>query len=87
MWRHEVLHSVVNHRRIDGKDGVARSIPVEGSSRKHRCGRVRRLFGGVHQDLDRVTTRAGHYRVTRREPPTQTLSLYMSETDKSYSGA
>jgi hypothetical protein len=26
VWRRGVLHSVVNHRRIDGKDGVAASV-------------------------------------------------------------
>jgi hypothetical protein len=28
VWVHEVPHGVVNHPRIDGKDGVAGSIPV-----------------------------------------------------------
>jgi hypothetical protein len=28
-----VLHGVVNHRRIDGKDGVAGSIPAGGSTK------------------------------------------------------
>jgi hypothetical protein len=32
VWRRGVLHSVVNHRRIDGKDGVAGSIPAGGST-------------------------------------------------------
>jgi hypothetical protein len=27
-----VLHGVVNHRRIEGKDGVAGSIPAGGST-------------------------------------------------------
>jgi hypothetical protein len=28
MWGREVVHGVVNHRGIDGKDGVAGSIPA-----------------------------------------------------------
>src|SRR5215208_1977398 len=32
VWRRGVLHSVVNPRRIDGKDGVAGSIPAGGST-------------------------------------------------------
>src|SRR5919106_5681446 len=32
VWGREVLHGVVNHRRIDGKDGVAGSIPAGGST-------------------------------------------------------
>ena len=32
MWRREVLQGVVNRRRIDGKDGVAGSIPAGGST-------------------------------------------------------
>jgi hypothetical protein len=31
-WRHEVPHGVVNHPSIDGKDGVAGSIPAGGST-------------------------------------------------------
>jgi hypothetical protein len=30
----EALHGVVNHRRIDGKDGVAGSIPAGGSTNR-----------------------------------------------------
>jgi hypothetical protein len=32
VWVGEVLHGVVNDRRIDGKDGVAGSIPAGGST-------------------------------------------------------
>src|SRR5687768_2115404 len=31
VWEHEVLQGVVNHPRINGKDGVAGSIPAGGS--------------------------------------------------------
>jgi hypothetical protein len=33
VWARVVLHGVVNHRRIDGKDGVAGSIPAGGSTK------------------------------------------------------
>ena len=32
VWAREVVHSVVNRPRIDGKDGVAGSIPAGGST-------------------------------------------------------
>jgi hypothetical protein len=32
VWARVVRHGVVNHRRIDGKDGVAGSIPAGGST-------------------------------------------------------
>jgi len=32
MWRHKVPRGVANHWRIDGKDGVAGSIPAGGST-------------------------------------------------------
>jgi hypothetical protein len=32
VWAREVLQGVVNHPRIDGKDGVAGSIPAGGST-------------------------------------------------------
>ena len=35
-WVGEVAHGDVNHRRIDGKDGVAGSIPAEGSTTNHQ---------------------------------------------------
>jgi hypothetical protein len=45
VWGREVLHGVVNRRRIDGKDGVAGSIPAGGSPRKPqlRPGTIPRL--------------------------------------------
>jgi hypothetical protein len=33
VWRREVVHGVVNPPRIDGKDGVAGSIPAGGSTK------------------------------------------------------
>jgi hypothetical protein len=33
VWAREVLHFVVNHPSIDGKDGVASSIPPGGSTK------------------------------------------------------
>ena len=46
VWRHEVLHGVVNPRRIDGKDGVAGSIPAGGSTpnQQARPGTMPSLF-------------------------------------------
>src|SRR5215211_6642247 len=39
VWPREVLQGVVNHRRIDGKDGVAGSIPAGGSTQALTRGR------------------------------------------------
>ena len=43
MWAREVLRGVVNQRRIDGKDGVAGSIPAGGSTPRLTSGNAGQL--------------------------------------------
>ena len=55
VWAREVLRGVVNHRRIDGKDGVAGSIPAGGSTQALTSGNAGELPSGA--------VVAGHIRI------------------------
>jgi hypothetical protein len=84
VWSREVMQGGVNPRRIDGKDGVAWSIPVNGSIRNTAEAYFDATSATYTRAWTAVTTRVGQYRATRHERPTPTSSLYMSDTDKSY---
>ena len=76
VWSREVPYGGVNRPRIDGKDGVAGSIPVEGFTRNTAAAESHASSAACTRAENAVTTRGGHCRVRRHERPARTSSFY-----------
>jgi hypothetical protein len=59
VWEREVLQGAVNHRRIDGKDRVAGSIPAGGSTEKAQLSPG--ATPGLSRDQEPATTFAREF--------------------------